>query len=178
MLRLCMRKTAQHTDNPMYSAYQTSGSRGGNLSMTKDAKRIGCLAIDNFATWRHVRRSFGQREVGGPSFVPWVMVGALALLAAFLILRALRRQRAADVAPLIEMPDRPTLLRLGAFALLLAAYSAAFFPIGYLPATLATFVLGLLLIGERNPLLLIGFPVVMTGAVYFAFTELLSVWLP
>lgn len=139
----------------------------------------GLLAFCAFAAWRTLRIKQGfTTSVAGPSFVPWVMVGALALLAAFLILRALRRQRAADAAPLIEMPDRRTLLRLGAFALLLAAYSAAFFPIGYLPATLVTFVLGLLLIGERKPWLLIGFPVVMTGAVYFAFTELLSVWLP
>lgn len=141
----------------------------------------GLLAFCTFAAWQTLRIREGfTTSVAGPSFVPWIMVGATALLACLLILRAVRRQRAAGAEGLavIEMPDRRTLLRLGAFALLLAAYSAAFFPIGYLPATLATFVLGLLLIGERNPLLLIGFPVVMTGAVYFAFTELLSVWLP
>lgn len=141
----------------------------------------GLLAFCGFAAWRTLRIREGfTTSVAGPSFVPWIMVGATALLACLLILRAVRRQRAAGAegVAVIAMPDRRTLLRLGAFALLLAAYSVAFFPIGYLPATLATFVLGLLLIGERKPLLLIGFPVVMTGAVYFAFTELLSVWLP
>lgn len=141
----------------------------------------GLLAFCGFAAWRTLRIREGfTTSVAGPSFVPWIMVGATALLACLLILRAVRRQRAAGAegVAVIAMPDRRTLLRLGAFALLLAGYSVAFFPIGYLPATLAAFVLGLLLIGERKPLLLIGFPVVMTGAVYFAFTELLSVWLP
>ena len=141
----------------------------------------GLLAFCGFAAWRTMRIRGGfTTSVAGPSFVPWIMVGAIALLACVLILRAMRRQRAAGTGAgaVIDMPDRRTLLRLGAFALLLAAYSAAFFPLGYLPATLATFVLGLLLIGERKPWLLIGFPVVMTAAVYFAFTELLSVWLP
>jgi len=138
----------------------------------------GLLAFCAFAAWRTLRIKQGfTTSVAGPAFLPWVMVVALALLGAVLILRALYRRRAADAAR-IAMPDRRTALRLAAFAGLLAAYSAAFFPIGYIPSTLGAFVLGLLLIGERKPWLLIAFPVVMTGAVYLAFTKLLSVWLP
>lgn len=142
----------------------------------------GLLALCAFAAWRtlYIRRGFTS-SLAGPSFIPWIMIIAIAVLAVALIWRALHRQRTADgtaTIPAVSMPDRRTLLRLAAFMVLLIAYSAAFFSVGYIPATLATFILGLWLIGERKLWALTLFPVVMTGIVYFAFTEFLSVWLP
>ena len=139
----------------------------------------GLLVFCGLAAWRSLRiKSQISSTIAGPSFLPWIMIAALTLLAISLILRALRqglRQRS-DLR--IEMPDRGTLLRMAAFAILLACYAAAFMPVGYIPSTLAVSFIGLILLGERRPLPLILFPVVMTGLVYLGFTNLLGVWLP
>ena len=78
----------------------------------------------------------------------------------------------------IEMPDRATLGRMAVFLAILIAYAAAFMTLGYLPSTLAVFVAGLWLFGERRPLVLILVPVAVTAVVYLGFTRFLNVWLP
>lgn len=139
----------------------------------------GLLAFCAFAAWRSLKIKQGfSSSVAGPSFVPWLMIGAIAVLAIVLVLRGVRQMRSGAGAPLVPMPDRRTFLSIVCFVALLVAYAAAFFPVGYLPATVVTFVVGLWLIGERKIWVLIGFPLVMTFAVYFAFTKFLSVWLP
>ena len=137
----------------------------------------GLLAFCAAAGWRtlYVKSGFGG-TAAGPAFVPWLMIALIALLAVGLILRALFRE--AGMSTGIAMPNRQTLAAMGAFALLMVGYAAAFVPVGYLPATGVAFVLGLLLLGERNWLIVILFPIAMTGAVYLGFTRLLSVWLP
>ena len=137
----------------------------------------GLLAFCGFASWRtlYVKQGFSA-TAAGPSFVPWLMIGGIAALSLVLIARALMRE--ADPDARVLMPGRRTLAAMGAFAVLMVGYAAAFMPLGYLPSTIVTFILGLLLLGERNWLIVILFPVAMTGAVYFGFTELLSVWLP
>lgn len=140
---------------------------------------VGLLAFSGFAAWRTlgIRRGFGS-SIAGPSFLPWVMIALLVLLSVALLVRAgLSARKSAD-APVIALPDRATALRLAGFVVLLAGYAVAFFPVGYLWSTLAAFVLGLWLIGERKPMMLLGFPVAMTAIIYFLFTKLLSVWLP
>ncbi|MFV0383484.1 tripartite tricarboxylate transporter TctB family protein [Paracoccus sp. (in: a-proteobacteria)] len=134
----------------------------------------GLLVLCALVAWRtlHIRQGFSN-SVAGPSFVPWLVIGATAILSGVLIRRGLRRGDG-----VVALPDRGTFYILAGFAVLLLAYAAAFYPVGYIPTTLAAFVLGLWLIGERKLPVLIGFPVVMTAAVYLVFTKLLSVWLP
>lgn len=139
----------------------------------------GLLVFCCFVAWQTLKIKQGfSTSVAGPSFLPWLMVGGIALLSLVLIFRGLVQLRSEDGGALISMPSRRTFLIIAAFVALLVAYASAFFPVGYLPATLVTFVLGLWLVGERKLWVLIGFPLVMTFAVYYAFTELLSVWLP
>nr|WP_321457155.1 tripartite tricarboxylate transporter TctB family protein [uncultured Cohaesibacter sp.] len=116
-------------------------------------------------------------SVAGPSMVPWIMIAGTALLSLILIFRAKAKQNGNETQT-ISMPDVHTLLIMLAFVLLLVAYALAFYPIGYIPATLVTFFVGLWLLGERRWLVFALFPVIMTLAVYYGFTVLLSVWLP
>ena len=149
---------------------------------------IGCglLAFSAFAAWRTFYiKGQSASTIAGPSFLPWLMLGAITILSLMLILRA-----RSSVAPVPAEGDersvdnqdttikRRNLLRIGLFALMLTAYSAAFMPLGYLPATLLVFIAGMLLMGERSPVKFLVLPVLITGAVWFGFTRLLQVWLP
>ncbi|WP_321340211.1 tripartite tricarboxylate transporter TctB family protein [Breoghania sp.] len=139
----------------------------------------GLLAFCAFAAWRTLLiRSVHSGTVAGPSFVPWLMIGAVGLLALGLVARGVRQQVAAGGAVKAIRPEGGALVKIVLFAILLTAYAAAFYPVGYIPSTLVTFVAGLWLLGERKILQLLVFPCVMTLGVYYAFTELLSVWLP
>ncbi|PHR56252.1 MAG: C4-dicarboxylate ABC transporter permease [Robiginitomaculum sp.] len=137
------------------------------------------LAFCGFAVWRtlSIKQGFSS-SIAGPSFVPWLMIGLISILSAILIFQGISAGKEGGKDSVIHFPDKQTLLTIAAFVVLLVLYAAAFFPIGYIPATLVTFVIGLWLIGERKIWLLIGFPVVMTFAVHFAFTNFLSIWLP
>ena len=94
-----------------------------------------------------------------------------------LLVRALWQEKAGDGGS-VTLPDRRVLRQMVLFVLLMIAYAVTLMPIGYIWTTAATLFLGLLILGERKPLLLILFPAVMTAAVYFGFTKLLAVWLP
>lgn len=137
----------------------------------------GLLALSGFAGWRttYIKQGFSQ-SAAGPSFLPWLVIALIALLSVALIVRALRAEH--DPKTDIAMPGKRVLLAMGGFTLLMIGYAVAFMPVGYLPSTLVAFILGLILLGERNWLLVVLFPVGMTLAIYFGFTELLSVWLP
>ena len=116
-------------------------------------------------------------SIAGPAFVPWLMVVLLGLGATCLLARALWQEKAGDGGS-VTLPDRRVLRQMVLFVLLMIAYAVTLMPIGYIWTTAATLLLGLLILGERKPLLLILFPAVMTAAVYFGFTKLLAVWLP
>ncbi|SFO57823.1 putative tricarboxylic transport membrane protein [Cohaesibacter marisflavi] len=138
----------------------------------------GLLIFCAISAWLTLDIKSGMSSsVAGPSMVPWLMIGGTALLSLLLIFRA-KAQAGGEEAKTISMPDAHTLLIMLAFVLLLVAYAIAFYPIGYIPATLVTFFVGLWLLGERRWLVFALFPVIMTLAVYYGFTELLSVWLP
>lgn len=150
---------------------------------------IGCglLAFSAFAAWRSLR--IGGQSVGtiaGPSFLPWLMIAAIVLLSIALLMRARRAAVAAspEVGPVTTKQEddaalgKRNLWRIWIFAAMLVAYSAAFMPVGYLPATYAVFVIGMLLMGERKPLMFLILPAIITGAVWFGFTHFLQVWLP
>ncbi|GAB1583882.1 tripartite tricarboxylate transporter TctB family protein [Phyllobacterium phragmitis] len=146
----------------------------------------GLLVFSAFAAWRTLYiKGQSTGTIAGPSFLPWLMIGAVIVLSLMLILRGRR-----TVVLIPEAGPNPTaddqnatikrrnLWRIGIFALMLIAYSAAFMPLGYLPATLLVFIAGMLLMGERSPLRFLVLPVLITGAVWFGFTRLLQVWLP
>lgn len=137
----------------------------------------GLLALCGLAAWRatYIKQGFSS-SAAGPAFVPWVVIVLVAVLSVLLILRALRRDPGAQAD--IDMPGPRTLATMAGFTVLMIAYAVAFMPVGYLLSTLAAFVVGLILLGERNWLVVILFPIGMTLAIYFGFTELLSVWLP
>ncbi len=116
-------------------------------------------------------------SIAGPAFVPWLMVVLLGLGSTCLLARALWQEKAGDGGS-VTLPDRRVLRQMVLFVLLMIAYAVTLMPIGYIWTTAATLFLGLLILGERKPLLLILFPAVMTAAVYFGFTKLLAVWLP
>ncbi|WP_088736290.1 MULTISPECIES: tripartite tricarboxylate transporter TctB family protein [unclassified Thioclava] len=139
---------------------------------------FGLLALCAFAAWRSLLvRTVETGTIAGATFMPWLMIGGLAILALVMIARALRRGGLTGGAQ-IDMPDRGTLVRMGLLTVLLIAYAAAFMTLGYLASTVIVFVLGLLLFRERRPLVLILVPIVLTGAIYLGFTRLLQVWLP
>lgn len=116
-------------------------------------------------------------SIAGPAFVPWLMVVLLGLGATCMLARALWQEKAGDGGS-VTLPDRRVLRQMVLFVLLMIAYAVTLMPIGYIWTTAATLFLGLLILGEHKPLLLILFPAVMTAAVYFGFTKLLAVWLP
>ena len=149
---------------------------------------VGCglLAFSAFAAWRSL--NIGGRSIGtvaGPSFLPWIMIGAIVLLSLALIVRSRLAAAPAGAPDLPEAEPAPedgsarrNLIRIGIFAVLLVAYSAAFMAVGYIISTLVVFIAGMLLMGERRPLMLIVLPVLITAAVWFGFTHFLQVWLP
>ncbi len=138
----------------------------------------GLLAFCGFAAWRTTLvKTPGTATTMGPTFVPWLMIGGIAVLSLFLLFRALRGRGAREEGR-IEMPDRPTLIRMAIFLVILVAYAAAFMTAGYIASTLAVFVAGLWLFGERRPLVLILVPIAVTAIVYLGFTRFLNVWLP
>ncbi|MFV0333110.1 MAG: tripartite tricarboxylate transporter TctB family protein [Tropicimonas sp.] len=136
---------------------------------------MGLLAFCAFAVWRTLKVKTGAgTSIAGPSFLPWLMIAGVTILSILMILRAMRREH----GNVVNLPDRSAMIKIGIFVVLLVGYAAAFMPLGYLVSTLTVFIIGLWLFGERRILLLTLFPVVMVGAVYLGFTELLQVWLP
>ncbi|WP_316858729.1 tripartite tricarboxylate transporter TctB family protein [uncultured Cohaesibacter sp.] len=138
----------------------------------------GLLVFCAISAWLTLDIKNGMSSsVAGPSMVPWIMIAGTAFLSLILISRAKAKQGGTETRT-ISMPDVHTLLIMLAFVLLLVAYALAFYPIGYIPATLVTFFIGLWLLGERRWPVFALFPAIMTLAVYYGFTVLLSVWLP
>nr|WP_321460902.1 tripartite tricarboxylate transporter TctB family protein [uncultured Cohaesibacter sp.] len=128
----------------------------------------------------------------GPSFVPWLMLGCIAVFSLLMIasnLIAAKRQSppvAIEEAP--EETDtekeadarlaKGTALRIVVFILLLLAYATLFMSLGYLITTLSIFIAGMFLLGERKLLSLVILPGIIVAAIYYGFTEYLNVWLP
>lgn len=137
---------------------------------------LGLLLFCLFAVWRTMKIKVPpEATIAGTSFLPWLMIGGISLLAVVLILRALLSSASSQV---IQVPNRATLAKMGAFTLVMVVYAASFMTIGYIPSTIAVFVIGLLLFNERRLSILIIFPVFMTIIIYLGFTRILSVWLP
>ena len=137
---------------------------------------LGLLVFCAFAAWRTLKVKVPpEATIAGPPFVPWLMIGGIVLLSLALIGRAVLQSASSSA---VSMPDRATLVRMGLFTLLMIVYAFAFMKVGYIASTLVVFVLGLILFRETRLVVLVLFPLIMTGAIYLGFTKSLGVWLP
>lgn len=137
---------------------------------------LGLLLFSAFAVWRTMKIKVPpEATIAGTSFVPWLMIGGIVLLSFGLIFRAVLSSVADKT---IEVPDPATLVKMGFFTLVMIVYAAGFMTFGYIPSTIAVFIIGLLLFRERRLVILIIFPLIMTGLIYLGFTRILNVWLP
>ncbi|WP_142846081.1 tripartite tricarboxylate transporter TctB family protein [Telmatospirillum sp. J64-1] len=137
---------------------------------------IGLLAFCAFAAWRtSLLPSMGTGTQAGPTFFPWLMIGGMALLSAAMLVRSLVAGSTKGEGS--EIGAR-TLLRIGAFLLLMLAYAFSFVYLGYIVSTVAVFILGMLFLGERRVIFFAGIPVVIVLVIYFLFTKFLGVYLP
>ncbi|WP_319412604.1 tripartite tricarboxylate transporter TctB family protein [uncultured Cohaesibacter sp.] len=132
----------------------------------------------------------------GPSFVPWLMLGCIAVFSLLMIVSNLiSAKRQSPAAAIGEAPGeatgeadtekeadarlaKGTALRIAVFILLLLAYATLFMSLGYLITTLSIFIAGMFLLGERKLLSLVILPGIIVAAIYYGFTEYLNVWLP
>lgn len=116
----------------------------------------------------------------GPTFLPRILLIALALESLFLIVNSARKYRlaAADGQAASQEPDgfwqaRPWLL-----LAIFVAYIFLAVGFGYLIATLIFLVAGFGLLGERKWWQLLIMPPVITLSIYYLFENLLGIWLP
>lgn len=152
----------------------------------------GLLIFCGLVGWRTLRiPSVATGTSAGPDFVPWLMIAGIVLLSLVMMSRAVVAARSAAAAPAVMAGaapdsqdtaggtvDRRVALRIAIFIVLLVAYSALFMTLGYLATTVAVFIGGMALLGERHWLALFVVPAALTAAIYYGFTEFLGVWLP
>lgn len=105
----------------------------------------------------------------GPAFLPRIAGGGLVLLSLYLL-----RNRTPHEGP----PGGRALFRVAATVALIFAYLNALQPLGF-PLSTALFLgLEMWVIGLRNPLYLLGGPILMSAGVYLVFRHALDVALP
>lgn len=115
----------------------------------------------------------GTGGTAGPSFLPWLMIGGIALFSLILMWRSQR------LAPAAQAPFGARLLaQIGGFLALMLAYAWAYEPVGYLISSLVFFVVALLLLGERRLLQLVLVPPGVVVTVYLVFTHVMKVYMP
>lgn len=151
------------------------------------------LVFCAFAAWRTTLiPSSGAGGQAGPDFFPWLAIVGIAALSVALFLRGLRSKPsgAAGESAVGGAPEASTSGTSGSsvgryatvalilFVALMVGYAAAFERVGYLPSTLVTFIVGMLLLRERRILQFLIVPALIVAAVYFGFTHLLDVYLP
>lgn len=111
----------------------------------------------------------GQSEDPGTAALPQIIGFALLLLAVLLFFNTERT---------LLTPERGSRLRTVLMVGAGIGYTLVLDPLGFVAATLVFMVLGLLIMGVRSPIRLIGVPILVTVAVYYLFTAVLGVYLP
>lgn len=145
--------------------------------MTGDGQRKGSILPPLLAvgfgaalTWAASQIPPGWlRNDPGPAFLP--MATGIGFVALGLWLMWQRE-------PHEGMPRGMPLLRVAATVLAVAAYVAVLERAGFVLATSGFLLVQLVILGVRNPLLVLGLPIVATGAIYAVFRFGLSVPLP
>lgn len=150
------------------------------LKKTDCGLAILLLAFCAFAAWRTTLvPSSGAGSQAGPDFLPWIAIIGIALLSVGLLIRGVRTPvQVSEKSSAEGSKISYATVVLVLFIILMIAYAISFERIGYLPSTLATFVIGMLLLRERRPLQFLLVPAVIVACVYFGFTHLLDVYLP
>lgn len=106
----------------------------------------------------------------GPYFFPRLVLGVMALLMPFLVLRLVRSTRA--------LPERGPLIRLGAVIALTALYIAALERIGFVAASIAYGLAIPVLLGRRDLWLLVPVAVIYALVVWLLFERAFLIILP
>jgi len=118
-----------------------------------------------------VVRGFATDRLG-PTFVPRLLAGALAVLALTLLARALGGRSDPTPPPAARIEVLLTILAL------LVGYAVVMPKLGFLLATPGFLAAVLAALGIREPLAVVGAAVGMTAILYLAFGRLLGVLLP
>lgn len=109
----------------------------------------------------------------GPNFVPWLMIGGLALFSLLLLVRTL-----SEPSAVMGRVSLPLLAKLGGFFVMMLVYAVAYEPVGYLASSLTFFVAALFVLGERRLAYLTLVPLGVVVTLYLVFTQIMKVYMP
>lgn len=139
---------------------------------------IAALGLIALAVWYAVLAGdLPERAIPntpGPSFVPWIVAGSLAVLASALLVQGLRAARRSDT---LVAPGRAVLLgaaALGAFVIYLALLPL----LGFLVASIPFFAVLMALYGERRPVWLVAGSVACPACLFVLFRHLFQIPMP
>ena len=147
---------------------------------------IVILAFAGWVVWitqNQIPRGF-RTDPLGPAAVPAMLAATIAVLAVGLVLtrafgmRWLMPSSVGEDEGFAEADGRFSALRLYGLMALSFAYLFAMEPLGYVIASLAYGLAMLVLLGVREPVRLLGIPIVFVAALYALFSLLLKVPLP
>lgn len=130
--------------------------------------------------WRQITKlplGVGYEHTIGPEFFPGVMTATIAVLSAALLVRSLWRG-SLQSADATAYAAGQVIVRMVCFLALLVAYILIYEPLGFLLASGLALPAGMLLLGERRPLHVVAFPLLLVGLAYFGFTKIMMVPLP
>ena len=165
------------------------GPRSGATRRQRLIDHVLALVILAFAGWvvwitqNQIPRGF-RTDPLGPAAVPAMLAATIAVLALGLVLtrafgmRWLKPSSVGEDEGFAEADGRFSALRLYGLIALSFAYLFAMEPLGYVIASLLYGVAILLLLRVRDPLRLLGIPIVFVAALYALFEMLLKVPLP
>lgn len=130
--------------------------------------------------WYHISKlplGVGYEHTIGPEFFPGVMTVTIAILSAALLVRSLWRG-SLQSAEATSYAAGHVLARVLCFLGLLIVYILIYEPLGFLLASGLSLPAGMLLLGERRPLHVVLYPLLIVGLAYVGFTKVMMVPLP
>lgn len=130
--------------------------------------------------WLQISRlplGVGYENTIGPEFFPLVMTGAIAVFSLMLIIRSLWGN-AVTGAKSPALAAGSVLARMGLFIALLVVYVFIYEGLGFILASALVLPTGMFMLGERRLLHVVGFPLILVGLAWLAFTKIMMVPLP
>ncbi|MCC5968872.1 MAG: tripartite tricarboxylate transporter TctB family protein [Pararhodobacter sp.] len=157
-------------DNPEPSA-QAAGAMGARwLEATLLAGFLVLIVAFVWASFAEVSAFARSGHGRGPYFFPRLVLGVMALLLPFLVLRLVRSTR--------TLPERAPMIRLGAVIALTALYIAGLERIGFVASSIVYALAIPLLLGRRDLWLLVPVAVVYALVVWLLFERAFLIILP
>lgn len=139
---------------------------------------IAALGLIALAVWYGVLTAdLPERAIPdtpGPSFVPWIIAGSLAILSSALLAQGLRMARRSDT---LVAPGRAVLLGVAALAAFVI-YLALLPLLGFLVASIPFFAVLMALYGERRLVWLAAGSVACPVILFFLFRHLFQIPMP